>query len=33
MNRAILLAVSATLILTSAAPAAAPPYETPAPIA
>jgi serine-type D-Ala-D-Ala carboxypeptidase (penicillin-binding protein 5/6) len=33
MNRAILLAASATLVATSAAPAAAPPYETPAPIA
>jgi D-alanyl-D-alanine carboxypeptidase (penicillin-binding protein 5/6) len=33
MNRAILLAASASLILASAAPAAAPPYDTPAPIA
>ena len=33
MNRAILLAASATFILASAAPAAPPPYETPAPIA
>lgn len=33
MTRAVLLAFSATLILATAAPAAAPPYETPAPIA
>ncbi|HMI39964.1 MAG TPA: D-alanyl-D-alanine carboxypeptidase family protein [Sphingomicrobium sp.] len=33
MTRAILLAASASLILASAAPAAAPPFDTPAPIA
>jgi D-alanyl-D-alanine carboxypeptidase (penicillin-binding protein 5/6) len=33
MTRAILLATSASLLLASAAPAAAPPYDTPAPIA
>ena len=33
MTRAILLSISAASLLSAAAPAAAPPYDTPAPIA